>query len=522
MHGRLFTAVERLRTPRIFVVGDLILDRYVWGSVHRISPEAPVQILDAGREEFRPGGAANVANNLAVLGARTSCAGTVGDDLDGRSLAERMRACGVDARGIVVDRVKPTIVKTRLIAHNQQMLRIDREKKEPLASPVERRLTASIRRAAATHEAAVVSDYNKGTLTPEVCRSLIDAFARRKRPVIVGLKSRDFRKYRGSTAASLNRVELAQISGVERVEEGARRIIAALGLKFILITLGERGLMVMARSGEVVRMPTMARQVYDVTGAGDTVLAAFVLGYVSGLSLEECAVLANGAAGVVVGKIGTATVTRGELIEYATAAEGSSHRKVLAPAALRKALAEERSRGHRIAFTNGCFDLLHVGHVRLLEFARAKGDVLVVGLNTDRSVRRLKGDARPILGQDERAALLAALECVDYVTFFDEDTPDRLVRTLRPEVLVKGMDYRGKRVVGRDFVESYGGRVELAPLVEGVSTTDIVRRIRGTCPVNSSSVHPFIHSGVPSRHPASGTSERTNRRTAERKRGNGR
>jgi len=477
MHGRLASAVARLGAPKLFVAGDLILDRYVWGAVHRISPEAPVQILDAGREEFRAGGAANVAHNLAVLGARVSCGGVVGADDEGRTLARLLREHGVDPRPIVADGSKPTSMKTRLIAHNQQMLRIDREKKDAVSAAVERRLVAAIGRAAASSDGALVSDYNKGTLTPAVCRAIIAAFARRGKPVVVGLKSRDFRKYRGATAASLNRNELALVSGEDDVERGARKIIAALSLKFIVVTLGERGLLVMPRTGEPVRLPAVARQVYDVTGAGDTVLGAFALGYVSGLSLEDCAALANGAAGVVVGKIGTATVTREELLEYAAAA-GTAHRKVLEAPALAVALADERKRGRRVVFTNGCFDLLHVGHVRTLEFARAKGDVLVVGLNTDRSVRRLKGASRPILKEDERAAVLAALECVDYVTFFDGDTPDRLVRKLKPDVLVKGMDYAGRRVVGRDFVESYGGRVELAPMVDGVSTSDIVERIR--------------------------------------------
>ncbi len=479
MHSRLAAAVARLGSPRLFVAGDLILDRYVWGGVHRISPEAPVQVLDAVREEHRAGGAANVALNLAVLGARASCAGTIGADAEGRALRRLLRGSRVGAAGLVIDRSKPTILKTRLIAHNQQMLRIDRERKDALSGPVEARLVSTVRRAAAAHDGALVSDYNKGTLTAAVCRALIGAFAHRGRPVVVGLKSRDFRKYRGATAAALNRAELAHVSGVDDVETGARRLIAALGLRFIVVTLGERGLMVMPARGKAVRLPAVARQVYDVTGAGDTVLAAFALGYVSGLPLEECAVLANGAAGVAVSKLGTATVTRGELLEYAAASEGSAHRKVLQDAALAKALADERARGRRIVFTNGCFDLLHVGHVRLLEFARGKGDVLVVGINTDRSVRRLKGDSRPILPQADRGALLAALECVDYVTFFDEETPDRLVRRVRPDVLVKGMDYTSRRVVGRDFVESYGGQVELAPLVAGVSTTGLVRRIRG-------------------------------------------
>ncbi len=473
MLGRLAEAVRRLGTPRVLVAGDLMLDTYFWGSVQRVSPEAPVQILSVQREEVRPGGAANVAANLATLGARVSCSGVVGRDAHGARLAEILEGVGVRPR-FVTDPSRPTPVKTRMIAHNQQMLRVDREKAEPLSPAIEAKLAGVVTKAAAQHDVAVVSDYNKGTLTPAVCGSLIRAFTKRGRAVLVGLKSRDHRKYRGATGASLNRSELAHLSGSDDVEKGARSLLKSLGLKFLLVTLGERGLLVVEPSRSF-RLSAVARQVYDVTGAGDTVLSAFAVGYASGLALEDCALLANAAAGIVVGKVGTATVSREEL---AQGEAGAAHRKVVEDRELQKLLAAERARGRKVVFTNGCFDLLHPGHVRLLEFARSKGDILVVAINTDASVRGLKGPGRPVMNERERAAMLGALECVDYVTLFGDPTPVRLLRLLKPDVLVKGASYGHEGVVGHEVVEGYGGRVELAPMVPDMSTSTVLERMK--------------------------------------------
>lgn len=469
MTNRLLDVLGKLRSPRILVLGDLILDRYVWGSVHRVSPEAPVQILNVEREEFRPGGAANVVRNLATLGARVSCGGVVGRDAGGRELLRLLRRLRVDVSSVKVHPRKPTSVKTRMIAHNQQMLRVDRERTEPIGPPLERQLLTAALRAAARADLVIFQDYNKGTLPEGLC----ERFMRRAAaPVLVGLKSRDYRKYARATGAALNRSELLTISREDDVDRGARKILGELGLRFLVATLGERGIRVYARGAAPLTLPAAARQVYDVTGAGDTALAAFGLAYASGLSLEECALLANAAAGIVVGKVGTETVTREEL--RGLAADGEGHRKVLSLAELARSVAAERARGRRVVFTNGCFDILHAGHVSLLQFARSKGDVLVVGLNSDRSVRALKGNGRPVLPQAERARLLAALEAVDYVVIFGEETPARVVRRLRPDVLVKGEDYAARAVVGRE----HAGRVELAPLVRGLSTSELIRRIR--------------------------------------------
>ena len=469
MNNRLLSIVERLQSPRIFVLGDLILDRYLWGSVHRVSPEAPVQILNVEREEFRPGGASNVVSNLASLGARVTCGGVVGRDDAGGELLRLLRKAGSSVAAVIRDPAKPTSVKTRMIAHNQQMLRVDQERTDAVASAVQKRLLAAALRASAASDLAILSDYSKGTLPEELCQKFIRAA---KCPLLVGLKSRDHRKYRGATGASLNRSELRTLSHDDDLDRGARRILKELALRFLVVTMGEKGLRVYSPKDAPITLPAVARQVYDVTGAGDTSLAAFGVGYASGLPLEECAMLSNAAAGVVVAKVGTETVTREELIASAT--QGDGHRKIVSPATLARFLKSERSRGRKIVFTNGCFDLLHAGHASALQFARSRGDVLVVGLNSDRSVRGLKGKGRPIVPQGERARLLAALEAVDYVVVFDQATPARLVRQLKPDVLVKGEDYQGKEVVGRGDA----GRVELAPLVQGISTSDIIRRIR--------------------------------------------
>lgn len=469
MMDRLLELIDRLGSPRVFVLGDLILDRYIWGSVSRISPEAPVQILKVQREEYRVGGAANVARNLAALGARASCGGVVGADPGGRRLSHTLRGRKVDPSAILAVRGRTTPLKTRMIAHNQQMLRIDREQPHPIGPEIERRLLTVSLKAAARSDLVLLSDYDKGTLTPRLCSRLLRGV---KRPVLVGLKGRDYRKYAGATGASLNRSEYHAISRIDDMDRGVPRIVRELGLEFLVLTLGEQGVRVYPKGGAPFTLPAAARQVYDVTGAGDTALAAFGLGYASGLTLEECALLANAAAGVVVAKVGTETVTRQEL--RAEASHGSHRHKILRETELLRALREERRRGRRIVFTNGCFDLLHAGHVSLLQHAHSKGDVLVVGLNTDRSVRALKGPGRPLLPQHDRARLLAAMEAVNYVVLFDEDTPARLVGRIRPDILVKGADYGVKEVVGR----RHAGRVELAPLVRGISTSELVRRIR--------------------------------------------
>jgi D-beta-D-heptose 7-phosphate kinase/D-beta-D-heptose 1-phosphate adenosyltransferase len=484
MTTRLIQLIDSLARPKVLVVGDVILDRYMWGRVSRISPEAPIPVLDTLKEEFRAGGAANVARNLASLGAEVTLGGSVGDDAWAHVLTTGLKRDGIAPSALVVDPRKPTSTKTRMMAHNHQLLRVDQENAEAISADIEKALIEKIRKA--DGDLAIVSDYHKGTLTPAVCQAIIQS----KKRVLVGLKSHDFKKYTGATGATLNRQELRAISGVADLDQGARRVMKQLKLKFLVVSLGEHGLALYNGGGKTFRIPTDARQVFDVTGAGDTLLAAFGLAYASGYPLEDCARIGNLAAGIVVGKVGTAVATREEMIEHLLGGGHLTGAKIVSEADLLQRLQEERRKGKRIVFTNGCYDLLHIGHVKLLQFARSQGEVLVVGLNSDASVRRLKGKSRPIVPQEERAQIIGALEAVDYVVLFDEDTPKRLIERVKPDVLVKGEDWAGKTVVGSDTVGKRGGRVALAPLIKGSSTSSIIQRILERHPNGGSPTQP--------------------------------
>ena len=364
---------------------------------------------------------------------------------------------------------KPTSTKTRVIAQHQHVVRVDREHADPIGIQVERTLATKIRVASKKADIIVMSDYQKGTLTPGVCRATIKTGL----PVIVGLKGGDMMKFKGATGASLNQSELYAFSGHTNLKRSARDIVRTLKLKFLIVTLGEKGLAVFPSEGEEIHLPTQAQAVYDVVGAGDTVLSAFALAYASGVSLSDCARIANSAAGIVVGKIGTASATRQEIIEHIRKEEFSHVQKIMSERELLRRVRAARARGGTIVFTNGCFDVVHLGHIKLLQFAKTQGDMLIVGLNGDASIRRLKGAKRPIVDYTGRAHVLSALEAVDAVVRFDSDTPLALIKKIRPDVLVKGGDWTKKSVVGR----AYAKRVVLVPLADGHSTTNIIQRI---------------------------------------------
>lgn len=455
-----------------------MLDRYIRGGVNRISPEAPIQILTVQSRDDRLGGAANVANNLAAFDAEVSCLGIVGRDKNGLILGRICRKARIRPF-LIADRTRPTTLKSRMIAHHQQMLRVDEEGNDPVSVAIEEKLikaAASVMRKGI--DAIVVADYDKGVMTPKLCKTLVDIGRRRKIPLIVGLKTKNSGKYRGATAFSLNRSELAMVTGEHDLNRGAKKLLKSLSLQFLIVTLGEKGISLFARDGAPLAMPTQARDVFDVTGAGDTVLALFSAAYASGASLSDALHIANGGAGIVVGKLGTETVSREEIVAHFLAEANESHPKIAAMPQLAQRLKRERALGKSVVFTNGCYDLIHPGHVRTLRFAKSKGDILVVALNSDASVRRLKGKNRPLLSHRERAEVVASMEMVDYVVVFDEDTPYAAIRKIRPDVLIKGEDWKNAGVVGREFVESYGGRVELAPILKGVSTSGIVEKIR--------------------------------------------
>lgn len=474
--------LNRLTDLRILVVGDLMLDEYLWGKAERISPEAPVQVVEVKREELRLGGAGNVANNLAALGVQVEMASVLGDDDDGRLLRDLLAGRGVGTAGIVLAPGRTTSRKSRVLASSQQIVRIDRESRDLIDERLENALLERVRALVPGCRAILVSDYLKGVLGEPLVQALI-AFGRAQGiPVVIDPKGTDYRKYRGATALTPNRKEAQAASGIAIVDEDSlrragRQLCGDLALEALVLTRSEEGMSLFFGDGGEVHLPTEAREVFDVSGAGDTVLALIGVGLGAGLPLAEAARLSNLAAGVVVGKVGTSTVTPEEILDAAGRGHADSDRKIHARPALARLLAERKARGETIVFTNGCFDLLHVGHVKYLQAARRLGDRLVLGLNSDASIRRLKGPKRPLIGEEERAHILAALDCIDYLVIFDEDTPLELIAALRPDILVKGADYTPEGVVGKDLVESWGGRVELIEFVDGKSTTNIIDRI---------------------------------------------
>ncbi|TCJ15450.1 D-glycero-beta-D-manno-heptose-7-phosphate kinase [Parasulfuritortus cantonensis] len=471
------------RTPRALVVGDLILDRYLWGEVERISPEAPVPVVRLGRETVRLGGAGNVAANLAGLGLRVDLYGHVGEDFDGRALATELAAAGIAADGLLRG-PRPTISKTRVIGSHQQMIRLDREETGAFPAVEQARLLDAVRAALAADvpDVVILSDYAKGCLPAEVCQAVIAMARGAGVPVLVDPKGSDYRKYRGATGLTPNKREAAEATGVsvrdtEALLAGVAGLVRDLGLDFVALTRGEEGLS-LVRAGSQVHLPARARQVFDVSGAGDTVIASLAAGLAAGLGLEEAGVLANLAAGIVVGKVGTVPVEAWELAREMERQGGISQADKICDWTRARAQVEAWHRdGRRVVFTNGCFDLLHAGHVGYLEQARKLGDRLVVGLNTDASVSRLKGPARPVIHEADRARVLAALEAVDAVVLFGEETPLDLILALRPDVLVKGDDYREDQVVGAAEVKSWGGSVALIPVLAGRSTTGIIAKL---------------------------------------------
>jgi D-beta-D-heptose 7-phosphate kinase/D-beta-D-heptose 1-phosphate adenosyltransferase len=472
----------------VLVVGDVMIDRYIVGDVERISPEAPVPVLRQVREYSRPGGAANVAMNLAGLGLKATLAGFIGDDSAGSELRSLLVGSGVDASGLV-DCGLPTIAKTRVVSRTQQLMRIDVESRDDHSAVDCEALRVFATRAATSVHAVILSDYAKGALTDELCHAVIEAARSRGVPVLVDPKSRDLSKYSGATTISPNLNELSVATGVpvhqtEELLQAGRDLLRSLQMDYLTVTMSEKGIRVLHADGkgEEIHSPARAREVFDVSGAGDTVIATLAAGLAGGLQVDTAVDLANVAAGIVVAKLGTVPVTAHEIVAELTVSGGiTSGEKVLDVDRAAARIAEWKESGETVVFTNGCFDLLHIGHVTLLEDCRRFGSKLVVAMNTDRSVSELKGPTRPIVGQNERTRVMAALGCVDMVVLFDEQTPLELIRVLKPNVLVKGGDYSVETVVGHEDVLAAGGRVEIVPTVEGFSTTNIVKKMTADC-----------------------------------------
>jgi D-beta-D-heptose 7-phosphate kinase/D-beta-D-heptose 1-phosphate adenosyltransferase len=484
--------LSALSKQTVLCIGDLMLDDFVYGDVSRISPEAPAPVIAVAREDVVIGGAGNVARNIASLGARCVFVGVIGDDMAGRTLKSEFVQAGRAIKAhLVVDPSRPTTRKLRFVSehHSTHLLRADWELARPIGPKIE---TALIRHALAAlpgADAVVISDYAKGALTRRVVRAVIDRARKLKKPVVVDPKGTDFSVYRGATIITPNRKELAdatRMAAVTRREQAAAAAALAgiVGSKAVLVTLSEDGMLLHTRNAAPVHVPAYSVNVRDVSGAGDTVAALLAIMLAMEANFETAMRAANAGASIVVGKRGTATASAAELRAriLPSAALAADEKIVFDWREIDEKLAEWRKQDLRIGFTNGVFDLLHPGHIKVLAQARASCDRLVVGLNSDASVRRLKGPERPIQNEHARAEVLAAMEAVDLVVVFEQSTPLELIRRVRPGVLIKGGDYRRDQVVGREVVEQQGGEVILVDLVQGFSTTRIVERSRARKP----------------------------------------
>lgn len=494
MFTELIQVLESFEGQRVLLVGDLILDRYVYGDAERISPEAPVAVLCKRSEEERVGGAGSVATNLRELGIAVMCCGVVGLDDTGHRLRALLETQGVGTRAILSMHDRPTTTKTRFVGlaqhrHRQQLIRVDEEVVRPL-SPEDAHRLESLALATITDVAAVcLEDYGKGLLSDKFCQTIIRAATKAGKPVFIDpARLSDYSRYRGATMLTPNRTEFQLATGcadrsLATIEAEAPRLLEQCELTGLLVTLDREGCLLAMRGKPPVHVPTRPRAVYDNTGAGDAVLAMLVAARTAGATWEQAAQLTNLAGGLEVEKFGCVPVSRDEVIADLRLTAGAAGGKLRDRRQLVTELALRRNRGETVVFTNGCYDLLHVGHIRFLEQCRQLGNIVVVGLNSDASVRAQgKGDNRPIIPQDQRAEVLAALHSVDYVVLFDEPTPQELIETLNPDVLVKGEDWAERGVVGGEHVESRGGRVVLLPLIQGCSTSGIINRIQGRKP----------------------------------------
>lgn len=493
MSVELIDLVQRLGQPRVLVVGDLMLDRYVWGDAERISQEAPVILLHADRREERLGGASSVATMLRALGAKVSLAGVVGGDADGGRIRQMLAELGIDHEGVLSDSGRPSTVKERYIGraqhrHPQQMIRVDYEDRRALSETLGTELLRVILHLLKKSDIVLISDYDKGVCTAPVLSGIISAAkAMGLRTLADPIRGSDYRRYHGCSAMTPNRLEAGLATGrslqnANEVMEAATQLREQLDLEAAIITLDKDGMALKHRDGRYKLFPTRPRQVYDITGAGDMVMSVLGMALAAGADYEPAIALANVAGGLEVEKIGVATVTRDEilrdLLRTSPSRDPHGNDKLLAWDALRQELESRRRMGQRVAFTNGCFDLLHAGHVQYLQEARSQADLLIVGLNSDASVRGLKGPQRPVQPLAARAKVLAGLHAVDFIAVFEEAAPLELIKAVKPDVLVKGADYTRDKVVGADFVTGYGGRVHLAAFQDGFSTTSLLERLR--------------------------------------------
>ncbi len=488
MYENLLKTVTNLGSPKVLVVGDFMLDVYIYGDAMRISPEAPVPVLKVTKNEYRCGGAGSVAADLAALGARPFCLGVIGDDQNSEILKQKLTEIGADISGLHTISNRPTVSKQRLIGlaqhiHRQQLIRMDQEPTEPLADEVNEAILQTYKDKLASADIVCLQDYDKGLLSPALCQQMIQMARQSDKKVIVDPSlTSDYSKYLGATVITPNRKETSaavgfEITNSETAAKAAEELAGKFQLDAVVITLDKEGAYLRTEDTSQI-IPTRGRSVYDVTGAGDMVLATLAITLAAGCDYETAVQLSNITGGIEVEKFGTATVTIEEIANEIVNQKRGISGKVRSIELLLDELTWHRRGKKTIVFTNGCFDVIHRGHIEYLEFCKSQGDVVVVGLNSDSSVKIIKGTARPINNQYDRAIVLAALEMVDYITLFDEPDPLNLIKKVKPDVLVKGEDWAEKGVVGREFVESLGGKVVLAPLVEGKSSTVTIEKMK--------------------------------------------
>lgn len=477
--------LTKIKQNRILVIGDVMLDTYYLGSANRISPEAPVPVFNFDSEYSVLGGAGNVAANLAAINQRISVMAVIGDDAKGEKTLELFKEKGVNSEFIIKDTDRPTTVKIRILGqNNHQMIRLDSESIGNINFEIEKKLIAKFEENVKSFDIVMISDYLKGLLTPTFLKDIIEIANRNSIKVIIDIKDMNADKYYGAYLLKPNRKELQDITGIkcynlQQVTVAANKLLEQTQVYACLVTLGAEGMMYFNRDGEVFNVDALESEVFDVTGAGDTTFAYLGACMASGLDIVDAIEIANAAAGCKVVKTGTSTVTLEEveikLRNLETESKPFGEQKIYDVDELVQRLALLKNK--KIVFTNGCFDILHVGHIRYLEQAKKEGDVLVVAVNSDISVKMLKGSTRPIVPEEERIEMLASLECVDYVFCFSEETPYEAINKIKPHVLVKGGDYKPDEVVGKDIVESYGGKLVLINYVEGKSTTNIIQKI---------------------------------------------
>ena len=465
-------------SPKILVIGDLMIDQYLWGSCEKISPEAPVQVVNIDNESNVLGGAGNVINNLKALGAHVDVISVIGECKVSHELKELLHNINVDTQYLVIQGNRVSSKKTRIIASNQQVVRYDQESVDEIDSNSQQSIIRSFSSIVKLYDIILISDYGKGILTSELTRSLIRISNKNDKKVLVDPKGQNYLKYKGAYLLTPNRKEASEATNIEinddlSLNKAIRKLKTEYNLEISIITLSDQGVAVF--DNKLRTHPTAAKEVFDVTGAGDTILASLGFALSCKKNIDESITFANLASGVVVGKIGSATASLNEIIEYESSINKSnSYAHIKTWDEISIISLEMRKKNKKIIFTNGCFDILHIGHIKYLEKAKSFGDVLILGLNSDESIKKLKGDDRPINTQIDRAYILASLEVVDYLVIFDNETPYELIKLIKPDVLVKGSDYKGKKVIGADIVKD----LRLVDFIPGKSTSSTIKRIR--------------------------------------------